>query len=48
MYDTCIAQFNVEVDVKTLMFTEETRWYNTAKLLHQIDRMSVMDKQGIQ
>lgn len=30
------------------MFTAETRWYNSAKLLHHIDRMSVMDRPGTQ
>jgi hypothetical protein len=37
-----------EDDVKTLMFIAETRRYNSAKLLHYIDRMSVMDRQSTQ
>jgi hypothetical protein len=43
-----IAEFNLKDDVKTLMFIAETRQYNTAKLLHRIDRISVMDRQGTQ
>jgi hypothetical protein len=43
-----LQNLTLEVDVKTLMFIAETRWYNTAKLLHHNDRMSVMDRQGTQ